>query len=231
MIFFTLGTERHPFGRLIEAAESIARVLPEEGVFVQLGHHPREPRGCAFERWLPFPELAQRVASARVVVAHAGAGTILTCQQHGRIPVVLARQRALGEHQDDHQLQLARRMDERARILLSLVDLRVKYREGEDRDVLALLLSEIRRRGWPVLDTFLSRSPKAEGLATNPTGRPLSILHAAPQTLVDRQMAQLAHDLLAIVGPASAEAAAPVRTRVMDRVERTRRWLLGRSAS
>ena len=108
--------------------------------------------------------------------------------------------------------------------------LRVKYRESEDRDVLALLLSEIRRRGWPVLDTFLSRSPKIEGLATNPTGRPLSILHAAPQTLVDRQMAQLAHDLLAIVGPASA-GAAPVRTRVMDRVERTRRWLLGRSAS
>jgi cellulose biosynthesis protein BcsQ len=47
---------------------------------------------------------------------------------------------------------------ERARILLSLMDLRVKYQNGEKRDIMALLLSQIRRRGYPLFDGFISRS-------------------------------------------------------------------------
>jgi cellulose biosynthesis protein BcsQ len=86
---------------------------------------------------------------------------------------------------------------ERARILLSLMDLRVKYAGGEQRDILALLLSEIRRRDYPVFETFLSRSPRVESLYTNPEGRALPILHGAPASLVHRQMTHLAHDVLA----------------------------------
>jgi len=85
---------------------------------------------------------------------------------------------------------------EHAKILLSLVDLRIKYREGEHRDVLALLVSEIRRRGYPLLETFISRSPKIESLYTNPEGRVRSVLHGARESLVQRQLKQLAYDLL-----------------------------------
>jgi cellulose biosynthesis protein BcsQ len=88
------------------------------------------------------------------------------------------------------------RPHEHSRILLSLVDLRVKYREGEHRDVLALLISEIRRRGYPLLETFISRSPKIESLYTNPEGRARSVLHAARESLVQRQLKHLADDLL-----------------------------------
>jgi cellulose biosynthesis protein BcsQ len=82
-----------------------------------------------------------------------------------------------------------------ARILLSLVDLRIKYARGEDRDILALLISGIRRLGLPLFDGFISRSPKVESLYTNPEGRPLSILHGAEGSLVHRQMRHLADDL------------------------------------
>ena len=88
------------------------------------------------------------------------------------------------------------RPHEHSRILLSLIDLRVKYREGEHRDVLALLVSEIRRRGYPLLETFISRSPKIESLYTNPEGRARSILHGARKSLVQLQMKHLAYDLL-----------------------------------
>jgi cellulose biosynthesis protein BcsQ len=88
------------------------------------------------------------------------------------------------------------RPHEHSRILLSLVDLRVKYREGEHRDVLALLISEIRRRGYPLFETFISRSPKIESLYTNPEGRARSVLHAARESLVQRQLKHLATDLL-----------------------------------
>jgi cellulose biosynthesis protein BcsQ len=85
---------------------------------------------------------------------------------------------------------------EHSRIVLSLVDLRVKFREGEHRDVLALLISEIRRRGYPLFESFISRSPKIESLYTNPEGRARSVLHAARASLVHRQLKHLAYDLL-----------------------------------
>jgi len=99
-----------------------------------------------------------------------------------------------------------------ARILLSLVDLRVKFQDGEDMDVLAHLLSEIRREGWPLLETFISRSPRIEALYTNPQGQALSVLHAAPQSLVHRQLRQLTETVLGAVRlPAVAHAGSPKR--------------------
>jgi cellulose biosynthesis protein BcsQ len=89
---------------------------------------------------------------------------------------------------------------DRARIVLSMVDLRVKFRQGEARDVLSLLLAEIRRRGLPLLESFLSSSPKVATLTTNPEGRALSILHGAPGSLVHRQMVHVAREVLGILG-------------------------------
>ena len=119
MIFFTLGTENYPFSRLIEVAEKLAVLRPDEEIFVQIGNHPEPPRGCRWERFLPFEKFSDCIAHARLVVSHAGAGTILTCAVHGRIPIVLKREWLRGEHIDDHQSQLARRMDELGHIVLT----------------------------------------------------------------------------------------------------------------
>jgi cellulose biosynthesis protein BcsQ len=96
-----------------------------------------------------------------------------------------------------------------AQIVLSLVDRRVKYRAGEDADILALLLSEIRRRGYPCLESFLSRSPKIESLYTNRERRAHAILHGAPGSLVHRQMTHVASDVLRLLGDLGATAEAP----------------------
>jgi cellulose biosynthesis protein BcsQ len=88
---------------------------------------------------------------------------------------------------------------ERARILLSLVDRRVKFRSGEDSDILALLVSEIRRLGYPLFESFLSRSPKIESLYTNPEQRAQSILHGARTSLLHKQMTHFADDLLRVL--------------------------------
>jgi cellulose biosynthesis protein BcsQ len=96
-------------------------------------------------------------------------------------------------------LERERRPIEHARILLSLVDLRVKFHDDEDADVLAHLVGEIRKLGYPLFETFLSRSPKVESLYTNPQGRAYSILQAAHQTVVHRQLHQLAQEVLTAV--------------------------------
>ncbi len=132
MIFFTLGTERYGFPRLVQAAEMTASRFPDEEIFVQLGHHTEPPAGCRWERFIPFDELRDTLRSARVVVSHAGAGTILTCNALGRVPIVMPREHRRGEHLDNHQDQLARRMSELERIIVTrtpeeILDAILKY--------------------------------------------------------------------------------------------------------
>ena len=110
MIFVTVGTEKYPFDRLIRAIDEAAARLPGEPVLVQAGQSRFVPQACRWERAYPYAEMEGYIAQARVVVAHAGVGSILLCLRHGKIPVVMARLRAFGEHVDDHQLQIAERM-------------------------------------------------------------------------------------------------------------------------
>ena len=112
---------------------------------------------------------------------------------------------------------------DRARIVLSLVDLRISFRGSEAEDVLNLLLMEVRQRGFPLFDTFISRSPKVESLYTNPERRSLSILHGAPGTPVHRQMQRLAEDVrAALPRREAAREAAPKTESESD----LKRWLL-----
>jgi cellulose biosynthesis protein BcsQ len=94
---------------------------------------------------------------------------------------------------------------ERGRVLLTLVDRRTRLR-GESGAMLGRLLAEIRRRGWPCCETYLSRSPTVEGLNSG-GGRPLSILHHAQGTAAHSQMRALTEELLQDLRLARIDAA------------------------
>ena len=96
-------------------------------------------------------------------------------------------------------LDKMKRPRDRARIVLSLIDLRIKFRQGP-ADILEFLVSEVRSRGYPLFETFLSRSAKVESLHTNPEARVHSILHGAPNSVAHRQMVHLADEALAVLG-------------------------------
>jgi UDP-N-acetylglucosamine transferase subunit ALG13 len=57
-----------------------------------------------------FEELSARVEEARVVVSHAGVGSIMLARRCGKRPIVVPRRLHLAEAVDDHQLPLARRL-------------------------------------------------------------------------------------------------------------------------
>ncbi len=92
---------------------------------------------------------------------------------------------------------------DRARVVLTLVDLRTKL-EGAGLHLVDRLLDEIERRGWPCYTTHLSRSPRVEMLNSG-QATPLSILHHARGTIVHSQMRDLASEVLADLGLASPE--------------------------
>lgn len=118
MIFVTVGTERFPFDRLIRAVDELHDVLQGEPVFMQTGYGTYTP-SCEYQRFLPFNEYREKIRQARIVVSHAGAGTFLNCAEFGKVPIMMARRRCFGEHVDDHQEMLVKRMAERGLILLA----------------------------------------------------------------------------------------------------------------
>lgn len=118
MILVTVGTERFPFDRLLETMEALRPHLNGEPVFMQTGvsgYRPSYPH----ERFIPFAEFSEKIETARIVVGHAGAGTWLMCAASGKLPIMMPRQRRLGEHVDNHQHMLARRMSEHGMILVA----------------------------------------------------------------------------------------------------------------
>ena len=107
MIVVTVGTHEQPFDRLVRAAAALGG---DERVVVQYGtSRLRHGTGEWFD-YLAFDELAAYAREARAFVCHAGVGSIVLARRFGLRPIVVPRRHHLGEHVDDHQLSLARRL-------------------------------------------------------------------------------------------------------------------------
>jgi UDP-N-acetylglucosamine transferase subunit ALG13 len=103
VIFVTIGS-MFPFDRMIRAMDAWAAGREEE-IVAQIGEGRFEPRHMAWVRRLERPDYAARIAGARLVVAHAGVGSIVAAGEQGKPIVVLPRRAALGEHTSDHQVE------------------------------------------------------------------------------------------------------------------------------
>ncbi|MBN1527624.1 MAG: hypothetical protein JW895_01085 [Thermoleophilaceae bacterium] len=107
MILVTIGTNEQPFDRLVSAAAGLRGL---ESLVVQYGSSS-VPHGRG--EWLDFvsfEELSERMSAARVVICHAGVGSIMLARRCGKRPIVVPRRLHLGEAVDDHQLPIARRL-------------------------------------------------------------------------------------------------------------------------
>lgn len=107
MIFVTVGT-CEPFDRLMRAVDELSI---DEPVFVQTGLSTTIPHEAETVDFLPYERLVGLVREARLVVTHAGVGTILTALLNGVQPVVVPRLKRYGDAVDDHQLELAERLE------------------------------------------------------------------------------------------------------------------------
>jgi UDP-N-acetylglucosamine transferase subunit ALG13 len=64
----------------------------------------------AYCKFLAPGEFSRRLSQARVIVAHAGMGTILSALKSEKPILVMPRRAALGEQRNDHQLATARHL-------------------------------------------------------------------------------------------------------------------------
>jgi UDP-N-acetylglucosamine transferase subunit ALG13 len=113
VIAVVLGTQAYPFDRLLRALDGV-----EEELVIQGGASTHRPPGATWFDYLEYPALVERVRAARLVVAHAGVGAIVTAVSEGKRPVVVPRLKRYGEAVDDHQLPFARRLAETGLVTL-----------------------------------------------------------------------------------------------------------------
>jgi UDP-N-acetylglucosamine transferase subunit ALG13 len=116
LIFVTVGTDHHPFDRLIEWTESWMESRNHVAdVFIQSGTSAA-PKMARWSAYVGRDEMKNLVQEATGVVCHGGPGTIQDARTEGFIPVVVPRESHLGEHVDDHQVAYTGRVEAKGEI-------------------------------------------------------------------------------------------------------------------
>ena len=110
LVFLTVGTDHHPFDRLVRwvdawASERDVRVVAQFGTATP----PQHVDGAEMLR---ADELGRLMGRSVAVVCHGGPGTIAAARDAGTIPIVVPRRPDLGEHVDDHQMRFVARLAE-----------------------------------------------------------------------------------------------------------------------
>ena len=108
MIFVSVGTHEAPFDRLLRAVDELRL---DEQIVIQHGPSLIRSASAVESEFLSFDEVVDYIRQARAVVMHAGVGSVMISLANGKRPIVMPRMHRYGEHVDDHQLELARRLE------------------------------------------------------------------------------------------------------------------------
>lgn len=111
MIFVTVGTDEHDFSRLIKKADSLKGL----DIVAQIGNTKYTPKNIKHFKFLEPSALETYYRKADVIITHGGAGSIINSLKNGKIPIVVPRLKKFDEHINDHQLQLAKSLQEKGK--------------------------------------------------------------------------------------------------------------------
>lgn len=104
-ILVTVGTIRpYGFDRLLKHLDP---VLANDEVIWQTGQSTYVPTHGDVRSSMGRGELIDEIRRADVVISHAGVGSILSCLENGKVPIVVTRRQEFNEHVDNHQMNIA----------------------------------------------------------------------------------------------------------------------------
>ena len=109
MIFVTVGSQL-PFDRLLRGVDAWAARNPDVSVAAQtgrLGPKNYAPRHMTCQATLDPAAYDRMCREARLIVAHAGTGSLLKANALQTPILMMPRQAALNEHRNDHQMATA----------------------------------------------------------------------------------------------------------------------------
>lgn len=118
MIFVTLGTHEQPFDRLVmEIDRLVIKGIIKEDVFIQIGFSYKYTPKCSYEKIVSFQQMDELINKTHIIITHGGPGSIFLALSHGKVPIVVPRQRKFGEHVDDHQVLFTKKLENEKKVI------------------------------------------------------------------------------------------------------------------
>jgi len=125
MILVLSGTQKQNFSRMLDA---VAQLETDEDIVVQAGHTPFSHEKMTVFDFLPSEELEILSNKATYIITHAGAGSMLGAIKNKKLVLAVPRLAKYNEHVDNHQLQLATKLEQLGYLLV--------MKDGDDMGVL-----------------------------------------------------------------------------------------------
>jgi UDP-N-acetylglucosamine transferase subunit ALG13/glycosyltransferase involved in cell wall biosynthesis len=133
VIYVTVGGHPQDFSRLLHAVDEIAPRFDEKFI-VQRGVSQYVPRNAERFDYIGFREADDLIRQARLVISHAGTGTIMRARKYGVPVIIVPRRKKYNEHYNDHQLEiceaLLREPREHIHVLFELAQLEAAIRKA-----------------------------------------------------------------------------------------------------
>jgi UDP-N-acetylglucosamine transferase subunit ALG13 len=118
LIFLTVGNWHKGFDRLVQAVDDfVQRKIISEKVIAQVGSGTYKPKHLASIDYCSPTEFIDYLEKSKVVIAHAGVGTIGQAIKLEKPIVVVPRKAELGECSNNHQWTTAKQLEEEGKIL------------------------------------------------------------------------------------------------------------------
>lgn len=109
MILVLLGTQDKPFNRLLRAvSKEIKKGNIKDKVTAQVGCTIFNDDKIKVFDFASKEEIEKLIDKAKIIITHAGVGTIIECLNKGKKVIVVPRLKKYGEHTNDHQMQITK---------------------------------------------------------------------------------------------------------------------------
>jgi len=120
LIFLTVGNWHKGFDRLVRAVDELkGRSVIGEDVLAQVGFSRYRPLHLQAMDFCSPAQFEELVGKSRVVVTHAGIGTVGQAVSLGKPVIVVPRKVELGEAGDNHQWTTAKQLELEGKVLVA----------------------------------------------------------------------------------------------------------------
>jgi UDP-N-acetylglucosamine transferase subunit ALG13 len=106
-IFASVGNATQPFERFLRMVDEAAGRTGRTALIQTGGRGAFQPSHSDAVDFVTRERFEELLRYADYVVTHAGVGSVMSAVRLGKLPIVVARRKGLGEHVNDHQLELA----------------------------------------------------------------------------------------------------------------------------
>jgi beta-1,4-N-acetylglucosaminyltransferase len=119
--------------------DRLAPRIPAE-IVIQRGYSRYLPRNTKYFDFVPMEPAIGYMQRSRLVVSHAGIGTIILCREYDIPLLILPRRKGYREHMNDHQMEIAKALEKRRD-----ENIHVVYQEDQLEEIISKILKDVRR--------------------------------------------------------------------------------------